>query len=106
MQDSHKKALSVKELAERWSVPTTTIYNRINDGTIPVLPLEGSKRILLEVVEEIEHNAGIHKRKSKSIEEKRLEKEKREYERKLEEIKGDLLEINELTTKILIKTQV
>ena len=105
-KESHKKTLSVKELAERWSVPASTIYNRINDGTIPVLPLEGTKRVLLEVVEEIEYNSVIQKRRTKTLEEKRLEQEKKEYEKRIEEIKNDVLEINRLTTKVLMKTKV
>lgn len=100
-----KKALTVKELAERWSVPVTTIYNRINDGSIPILPLDGSKRILLEVVEEIEYKSGMKTGKMKSIGERKLEKEKREYQERLEEIREEILEINELTAKILKKTR-
>ena len=78
--------LTVKELGERWSVPLHTIYTKINDGSIPVLPLEGPKRILLTTVEEIEYEASFKNKKGKSIEEKRLERELKKYQEKMDKI--------------------
>lgn len=104
LKENEKITLSVKELAKRWSVPVGTIYNLINDKTIPILPIEGAKRILLTTVEEFEHLADSKTQKNKTLTEKRLEEENDFLINSIKELRKSMIEAQKFITDGLLKT--
>ncbi|MDS1004426.1 hypothetical protein P9J83_13075 [Clostridium sporogenes] len=79
--------LTPKELAERWQICLTKIYEDNNAGKLPHLKTN-KNRFPLIAIEEIENEPLFNKHNIKTPRERRLEKESKEWKEKYEELKN------------------
>jgi hypothetical protein len=103
--------LTPKQLAERWQVSLTKVYEDNNAGRLPHLP--GNKnRFPIAAIEEIEMASTFDKNNIKTARERRLERELQErnliIEQKNEQIqklRGYLAELQITITKAIYSTE-